>query len=308
MPNMSDLTRREQVLARLQEADGAWVDGTELATEVVGGSEGLKRLRELRLEGHSIKMRKKPDSDQYQYRLELQNVGPAQVDASIEVHSGPTYKTHVEPPERYDYKREAAKPRSKAHLGRTLDGTFVVVRDDEQGEIEDFEMEETSVVSGGQTSLGVPTVEPAKFDVMPKHIDLGLHRQCPLCKGYRKRVLMPLSTVAHGAKRQVAYYEDFCRDPRKSMNKYPCARCNGFGMAPARLATFRGGPLDHTSRRLEDDWATEFVVYEQPPLEELLQASIEVMGQPGATLLPELVVHRYKIDQSGYFRWEDPDA
>ena len=63
--------RREQVLRALTEAHGAWVDGTELANERVGGSEGLKRLRELRAEGHPIEERRHPDSRRtiWQYRL-----------------------------------------------------------------------------------------------------------------------------------------------------------------------------------------------------------------------------------------------
>jgi hypothetical protein len=67
--NHSDLTRKEQVLHRL--AGGDWVDGPELANEQVGGSEGLRRLRELRTEGAVIEERKHPDSgrDIFQYRL-----------------------------------------------------------------------------------------------------------------------------------------------------------------------------------------------------------------------------------------------
>ena len=72
MPNFSDLSRKEQVLHRLEANRGEWVDGVELANEVVGGSEGLKRLRELRDDGWLIQKRQKPGSDQYQYRLALQ--------------------------------------------------------------------------------------------------------------------------------------------------------------------------------------------------------------------------------------------
>jgi hypothetical protein len=73
MANRSSMTRAEQVLARLRDADGEWVDGPELANERVGGSEGLKRLRELRDEGHPIETRKHPDPDRdiWQYRLVL---------------------------------------------------------------------------------------------------------------------------------------------------------------------------------------------------------------------------------------------
>ena len=48
MANKSDLTRREQVLRYLQDHADEWVDGPELANAQVGGSEGLKRVRELR--------------------------------------------------------------------------------------------------------------------------------------------------------------------------------------------------------------------------------------------------------------------
>jgi len=64
-------TRAGQVLRRLREAGGGWVDGSELATAEVGGSEGLKRLRELRAEGWPIEERRHPDPRRavWQYRL-----------------------------------------------------------------------------------------------------------------------------------------------------------------------------------------------------------------------------------------------
>jgi hypothetical protein len=69
--NPSDLTRKEQVFARLEAANGEWVDGPDLANAEVGGSEGLKRLREIRLDGYPIEMRKhpNPERDIWQYRL-----------------------------------------------------------------------------------------------------------------------------------------------------------------------------------------------------------------------------------------------
>ena len=74
--NSSDMTRREQVLAMLESRNEEWIDGTELATERVGGSEGLKRLRELRQIGldngtYDIERRRHPDieRDIWQYRL-----------------------------------------------------------------------------------------------------------------------------------------------------------------------------------------------------------------------------------------------
>lgn len=70
MANLSNETRKDQVLRFLaQHSD--WIDGPELANERVGGSEGLKRVRELRAEGHRIITRPHPDRtrDIFQYKL-----------------------------------------------------------------------------------------------------------------------------------------------------------------------------------------------------------------------------------------------
>jgi hypothetical protein len=73
--NLSDQTRKEQVHEYLKARSGQWVDGTELANGEVGGSEGLKRVRELRADlaasGVSIIMRRHPDParDIFQYQL-----------------------------------------------------------------------------------------------------------------------------------------------------------------------------------------------------------------------------------------------
>lgn len=71
MANISELTRKEQVLKRLMDDANEWVDGDQLATEKVGGSEGHRRLRELRTEGHDIRERRHPDParDVWQYML-----------------------------------------------------------------------------------------------------------------------------------------------------------------------------------------------------------------------------------------------
>lgn len=71
MANRSGRTRKEQVLDRLSEHLGEWVNGSDLATAECGGSEGLKRLREARSEGWPIEDRRHPDGerDVWQYRL-----------------------------------------------------------------------------------------------------------------------------------------------------------------------------------------------------------------------------------------------
>jgi len=68
----SYVTRRQQVLSRLMADFGQWVDGTDLATRDIGGSEGLRRLRELAGDmGCEIDRRPHPDAkvDHWQYRL-----------------------------------------------------------------------------------------------------------------------------------------------------------------------------------------------------------------------------------------------
>lgn len=71
MANRSDHTRKEQVLLYLQAHKDDWVDGVDLAHAAIGGSEGLRRVRDLRAEGHRIERRRHPDParDIYQYRL-----------------------------------------------------------------------------------------------------------------------------------------------------------------------------------------------------------------------------------------------
>ncbi len=64
--------RRAQVLAVLVAHAGQWVPGPELATPAVGGSEGLRRLRELReprYGGHKIPARRMSGRDGYEYML-----------------------------------------------------------------------------------------------------------------------------------------------------------------------------------------------------------------------------------------------
>ena len=64
-------TRKHAVLTLLREAQGGWVNGSEIATQEVGGSEGLRRLRELReADGWVIERRPAPGmSTSWQYRL-----------------------------------------------------------------------------------------------------------------------------------------------------------------------------------------------------------------------------------------------
>ena len=69
--NKNKMTRKDLVLELLVQNMNVWIDGPRIANPEVGGSEGLKRLRELREEGHKIENRRHPDKnrDIWQYRL-----------------------------------------------------------------------------------------------------------------------------------------------------------------------------------------------------------------------------------------------
>ena len=53
------LTKRERAVFNIL-LDGQWHPGHELTQPHTGGSEGLRRLRELRAKGHTIEMKKDP--------------------------------------------------------------------------------------------------------------------------------------------------------------------------------------------------------------------------------------------------------
>ncbi len=59
---------RKQAVLRLL-SDYCWHSTAEVNAVDVGGSEGTRRLRELRESGHKIVRRKQEDSDQFEYRL-----------------------------------------------------------------------------------------------------------------------------------------------------------------------------------------------------------------------------------------------
>lgn len=60
-------TARERVYNALKSRH--WTPGFELTKPEVGGSEGLRRLRELRAQGFDIKRRKITGSNAFEYRL-----------------------------------------------------------------------------------------------------------------------------------------------------------------------------------------------------------------------------------------------
>lgn len=64
------ITRKRTVLDIL--SDGQWHDTVSLSGVTSGGSEGMRRMRELRAQGYEIESRKKLGSEQWEYRLVLE--------------------------------------------------------------------------------------------------------------------------------------------------------------------------------------------------------------------------------------------
>jgi hypothetical protein len=221
LANLSDLTRAEQVLQRLRKANGSWVDGPDLANEEVGGSEGLKRLRELRDAGHDIRKRKHPDPtrDIWQYRLAYAGEMPETGVPWPADHRGPTDQVAVEPTtievpkpayepaETYDYRR--AK-KGNMRLGKTVDGKYAAVYDGPDDPLP---------VPDEQVDMGVPVAPLTKFTKMPTHLELGAQIICPRCHGRRKH------------NQATDRYAEKTHDPYHPTRD--CPRCDGFGVIPA---------------------------------------------------------------------------
>jgi hypothetical protein len=66
---MSIESRKIAVAALLVEREPDWVPGYEIASQEVGGSEGLRRIRELRDEGWVIEKQRMKNSTAYEYRI-----------------------------------------------------------------------------------------------------------------------------------------------------------------------------------------------------------------------------------------------
>lgn len=65
-----ELTARERVLALLCSNVGVWVPAHVITNPEIGGSEGLRRLRELRDRGYRIQQRKHDNGTERDYLLE----------------------------------------------------------------------------------------------------------------------------------------------------------------------------------------------------------------------------------------------
>lgn len=62
------MIKRKQLVLNLL-LDYQWHSTCEIESASIGGSQGTRRLRELRAGGHQIIKRKKANSTQYEYKL-----------------------------------------------------------------------------------------------------------------------------------------------------------------------------------------------------------------------------------------------
>jgi len=119
MANLGERTRKHQILELLIRERGSWVDGTRLSTEEVGGTEGLRRLRELRAEGYRIDERRHPDPRRaiWQYRYVTgPKVDPLRQETEPAPQEVPQAYKFVSLPARIEFGQVAVCPRCK---GRT---------------------------------------------------------------------------------------------------------------------------------------------------------------------------------------------
>lgn len=250
MANLSDNTRKDQVFNYLRVRMNSWVDGPALANEVVGGSEGLKRLRELRKDladsRFEIEMRGHPDKDRdiFQYRLVERPVPqPAYSEPApappMQAGNGP----QAEPsPQRLNApERRGAFEGDRGHVAYDAEsGQYLAVYDGPPAGIED-----TPTPIPGQTDMGVETEDGLKYTAKPEKLDFGKSRPCPKCHGIHRaineyepdpvtprkqravKVVSPTGKLVN----KVIGYETFTRNPSKPSEE--CPRCNGFGLIPA---------------------------------------------------------------------------
>lgn len=258
--------RREQVLRYLKAHANEWVDGTELANEKVGGSEGLRRVRELREAehgGHRIVTRPHPDRTRSIFQYKLADPDPvlqhqlddlmAQVPAVSE-HPQPA----PEPPppmvtpgmanrqmlmvynketDRYELTKEVC-----VECGGMYD-------DDLTHRTTDAKHLRWEEAHKAQLTIGVPEQPaPFKFTEMPKKLDLSRMTICPRCRGYRR----PGRERFNRKKGEIVKTEaeEFSRDPFRPTIKgepNPCERCGGFGVIPQHIDQSPQGATDGTS-------------------------------------------------------------
>jgi hypothetical protein len=215
--NKSTLTRKELVLQLLMSRQNEWVNGPEIANERVGGSEGLRRLRELRDDdGHPIEERRhtNPERDIWQYRLTSRE--------SFDVSSmPPAFREPDETPTpEVSSPNETAWSVTPGDVGRDFplrkdaDGKISIVwliceecgggysiwADHLRSEQHRKWLAKSQTLEGRTPMPIQPEPETYRFTKLPDRIDFGTATVCPKCRG--KKI------------------------------KAGCRRCNDFGIVP----------------------------------------------------------------------------
>lgn len=264
MANLSTATRKEQVLKYLERHVDEWIDGPDLANAEVGGSEGLKRVRELRADGHRIVTRPHPDRsrDIFQYklvprdeihpvvqerlRMAHQQLNAATTDDDLAQVFDTLHGVASEPTPEAPTPGAAGRP---FLIRLTPEGQFELTKEVcvECGGLYDDDLEHRTTDARhlnwlkaeqertqGQTTIGVPEQPaPYKFREMPTRLDMSRMAICPRCNGIRRKERTWFSRKKNET--IVTPGEDFTRDPFKPTIKgepNPCPRCGGFGIVP----------------------------------------------------------------------------
>ena len=225
----SGLTRKELVLQLLLQHKGEWVDGTRIASAEVGGSEGLKRLRELRQDGHDIRMRKHPDArrDIYQYRLVTQMIVSS-------APSNPIYDAMVRPnsPEAWTpadagrnfplRKNDDGSIEIVWEVCEECGGRYAVRADHLVGE-EHKRWQTVHQTIEGQVAIPETPQPPIyKYREQPVGVKFGDAVVCPRCRGIRR----PEKMLKAGLRPA----DTMCMDPKD--HSIYCQRCDGWGIVP----------------------------------------------------------------------------
>lgn len=229
---MTPMTRKELVLRLLRENEGQWVDGPRIASAEVGGSEGLKRLRELRQDGYDIRMRKHPDPrrDIFQYKLMPSSENPTRGDFQSPgtrtpppASSTPGMAGRVFPLKRNDDGSIEIEWKVCDECG----GRYAIEQDHLRGE-EHVRWQQLHQTIEWHVEIEQAPPPPAAlfYTEDPKGVAFGEAVICPRCKGVRRPKRRRLVKGAY------KWYEadDFCMDPRDHTKV--CARCNGWGIVP----------------------------------------------------------------------------
>lgn len=239
---MGGLTRKELVLQLLKRHLNEWVNGTDIATAEVGGSEGLKRLRELRQDGYDIRMRKhpNPDRDIFQYKLvprAMVSAAPVNPIAKREwsanvLPPGVTVEaTHSDESAVFspgDAGREFPLKRNEDgsidiswEVCEDCGGRYAVRADHERGD-EHKRWKRRSGTLDGAANVDEVEEEEYTFTAQPRGLQFGEAVVCPRCRGVRRK-----GKVLKSGWRPA---DEMCMDPKD--HKVVCRRCNGYGIVP----------------------------------------------------------------------------